>query len=160
MGRPGRVSLVANSSKETLASYDGTARQYAELHWAVRLVRQMEEFEAALPGRRVCDVGCGPGRDVEWLIERGYDVIGVDLSTGMSAWRVDAYGGRRRFYFWQPEDIATAVGAAGLRVIDQYVEHVVVAPGHERRCRVRDRPLTGCESRSDQPAACEMVAWC
>ncbi|HEY2331629.1 MAG TPA: class I SAM-dependent methyltransferase [Acidimicrobiales bacterium] len=181
--------------KETLASYDRTAPRYAELQWATRLVRQMHEFERSLAGNRICDLGCGPGRDVEWQTERGHDVIGVDLSVGMLAearrrvpaaslvvgdatalplatasvdgvwscsvfvhldrvetaeglgevarvlrpggafylglergdapeWRDDSDGGRRRFHFWQPDALATAVEAAGFGVTDQYVEQV------------------------------------
>jgi ubiquinone/menaquinone biosynthesis C-methylase UbiE len=35
------------------------------------------------PGVRVLDVGCGPGRDVAWLAEQGFDIVGVDLSRKM-----------------------------------------------------------------------------
>jgi ubiquinone/menaquinone biosynthesis C-methylase UbiE len=43
----------------------------------------MDQFEALLSGQRVLDVGCGPGRDVDWLTERGHHAIGIDLSNGM-----------------------------------------------------------------------------
>ena len=59
----------------------------------------MDGFRERLPTGRVADLGCGAGRDVEWLAEHGYDVVGVDLSAGMLA------EGRRRL----PE--ATLVGA-------------------------------------------------
>jgi ubiquinone/menaquinone biosynthesis C-methylase UbiE len=81
---------AADPLGETQADYDANARAYAEQQWATRLQRQMTIFTSALPGRRVLDLGCGPGRDVEWLQELGYDVTGVDLSSGMLA------EGRRR----------------------------------------------------------------
>ncbi len=37
------------------------------------------------PGDSILDVGCGTGRDLAWLIERGYRVTGVDPSSEMIA---------------------------------------------------------------------------
>jgi SAM-dependent methyltransferase len=34
-------------------------------------------------GKRVLDAGCGPGRYAEWLLERGAEVVGVDVSRKM-----------------------------------------------------------------------------
>ncbi|MGD9140901.1 MAG: class I SAM-dependent methyltransferase [bacterium] len=34
-------------------------------------------------GMRVLDAGCGSGRYVEWLVERGAEVVGVDVSPKM-----------------------------------------------------------------------------
>jgi SAM-dependent methyltransferase len=66
-------------------SYDTVAPSYAEL------VQDGPPFEAdaldlfaKLAGSGpVLDVGCGPGRVVGLLAERGLPVIGVDLSPGM-----------------------------------------------------------------------------
>jgi SAM-dependent methyltransferase len=35
--------------------------------------------------RRVADVGCGPGRAAAFLVDRGLDVVGVDVSQAMLA---------------------------------------------------------------------------
>jgi len=35
-------------------------------------------------GCTVVDVGCGSGRDILWLKDRGYDVIGLERSTGLA----------------------------------------------------------------------------
>lgn len=35
------------------------------------------------PGSRVIDLGCGTGRLTQKLVERGYDVIGIDPSSSM-----------------------------------------------------------------------------
>jgi SAM-dependent methyltransferase len=32
---------------------------------------------------RVLDVGCGPGRHLLWLQERGFEVTGIDISAGV-----------------------------------------------------------------------------
>lgn len=66
-------------------SYDTVAPSYAEL------VQDGPSFEAdaldlfatLADGRPVLDVGCGPGRVVSLLAERGLQVTGIDLSPGM-----------------------------------------------------------------------------
>jgi len=35
-------------------------------------------------GNTVVDVGCGSGRDILWLKNRGYDVIGLERSSGLA----------------------------------------------------------------------------
>jgi SAM-dependent methyltransferase len=47
-----------------------------------RLVAIVERL-SPLEGRRVLDLGCGKGRFARSLIERGADVVGLDLSAGM-----------------------------------------------------------------------------
>ncbi len=36
------------------------------------------------PGDRILDVGCGSGRDLLWLAERGFEVQGLERSPGLS----------------------------------------------------------------------------
>ncbi|RKX57555.1 MAG: hypothetical protein DRP29_08335 [Thermodesulfobacteriota bacterium] len=40
-------------------------------------------FTGLLLGRRILDLGCGPGRDAKYFSENGYDVVGVDISEKM-----------------------------------------------------------------------------
>src|SRR4051794_23236052 len=47
-----------------------------------RLALTLDEL-GDLSGRRVLDVGCGPGRYAVAAAERGADVVGVDISTTM-----------------------------------------------------------------------------
>lgn len=69
---------------ETIATYDDTAREFAERNWETPLDAMLGAFARFVPqGGRVLDLGCGPGRDVARLSARGFDVIGIDLSTGM-----------------------------------------------------------------------------
>ena len=46
------------------------------------VVRFFDELDC--PGARVLDLGCGQGRDAIMIAERGFDVLGIDLSpTGI-----------------------------------------------------------------------------
>jgi SAM-dependent methyltransferase len=48
-------------------------------------------------GLRVLDAGCGPGIYAEWLLDRGADVVGVDVSERMVALAGERLGGRGEF---------------------------------------------------------------
>jgi SAM-dependent methyltransferase len=69
---------------ETIASYDRRACDFATRWGATRLERAFNAFAARLTGqRRVLDLGCGPGRDIDGLLRLGCRVVGLDLSVGM-----------------------------------------------------------------------------
>ena len=77
---------------QTVASYDHNAAQYAALWSNLRLERALEAFASRVSApRRVLDLGCGPGRDVDHLVRLGCWAVGLDLSPRML---VEA---RRRF---------------------------------------------------------------
>jgi SAM-dependent methyltransferase len=68
----------------TIETYDRIAAKFAERTWRIRLERALESFARYLiPSAHVLDLGCGPGRDIELLRQRGARVIGADLSLGM-----------------------------------------------------------------------------
>jgi ubiquinone/menaquinone biosynthesis C-methylase UbiE len=50
-----------------------------------------------LSGLTVLDAGCGSGGQCAWLLDRGADVIGVDLSPRMIEAAADRCGGRGQF---------------------------------------------------------------
>jgi SAM-dependent methyltransferase len=52
--------------------------------------------DAGLTGRRLLDVGCGTGNTLLPMLERGYEVTGVDLSRAMLAEAARKTGGRAR----------------------------------------------------------------
>lgn len=58
---------------------------YAERASAGLFVEEKRAIEEHLtePGARVLDVGCGAGRTTRPLHERGFDVVGIDLSEEM-----------------------------------------------------------------------------
>ena len=78
---------VTDPVRQTQATYDLIATDYAG-RWAATpqewLTAEFDRLSAVLPrGARVADVGCGPGYHTEFLLERGFMAVGLDLSWGM-----------------------------------------------------------------------------
>ena len=68
----------------TIACYDATAADFASRWGTLRLERALAAFTQHLSGqRRVLDLGCGPGRDIDFLTHLDCTVTGLDLSAGM-----------------------------------------------------------------------------
>ncbi|MET9022401.1 class I SAM-dependent methyltransferase [Actinopolymorpha sp. NPDC004070] len=70
---------------ETRQTYDVIAGEYARQNSSgyPRLLETIASLAACLPpGALVADVGCGPGREMRLLGERGLRVVGFDLSIG------------------------------------------------------------------------------
>ena len=70
---------------ETRQTYDLIAAEFAERTSSPEpvIVQRLSHLASALPaGGLVADVGCGPGRDAILLRERGFRVVGLDLSIG------------------------------------------------------------------------------
>jgi SAM-dependent methyltransferase len=71
---------------ETVASYDRAAEGFAARWGDLRLDRALNAFAGRVTGqRRVLDLGCGPGRDIDFLIQLACQAVGLDLSAGMLA---------------------------------------------------------------------------
>lgn len=66
--------------KETIDSYNQHAAVFAETTKNFDLMPFWNSFISHLPGKRIIDLGCGAGRDVRYFAERGFSVMGVDLS--------------------------------------------------------------------------------
>jgi ubiquinone/menaquinone biosynthesis C-methylase UbiE len=68
----------------TINSYDEYAEEYSRFHFKESFENRLETFIKFLPDKKlVLDVGCGCGRDTRYLIERGINTIGIDLSKGI-----------------------------------------------------------------------------
>ncbi len=69
--------------KEAINAYNKIAELYAYYNYNKLLQFQLNKFISLLPGKKVLDAGCGPGRDVAYFLEEGLSVIGIDASLGM-----------------------------------------------------------------------------
>jgi ubiquinone/menaquinone biosynthesis C-methylase UbiE len=71
--------------EDTIRTYNKIATIYFR-RWD-RLTRKevyfLEEFLLLIRGKTILDVGCGTGKDGNYFKERGYQVIGIELSEGM-----------------------------------------------------------------------------
>lgn len=69
-----------------VALYDGFADYDRFIRWERRLAHELpliERLLASVDAQRVLDAACGTGVHAVALAERGYEVVGADLSAGM-----------------------------------------------------------------------------
>jgi SAM-dependent methyltransferase/SOS-response transcriptional repressor LexA len=69
----------------TLQVYSSDASLFARSYTKVKSEASALFAMAFPPGSRVLDVGCGAGRDLDALVQAGYDGMGVDASPEMLA---------------------------------------------------------------------------
>lgn len=79
------AELTAKEKKDgVIADYDDIAKEYAEeFFYDTSDDPYTQEFLDSLDGDKVLDAGCGNGEDVKFMLERGFEPIGIDLSKGM-----------------------------------------------------------------------------
>ena len=69
---------------KTLDYYNQNAQSYALLSLKVDVSDLYMDFEECLdPGARILDLGCGSGRDSNYFLGKGFDVVSVDGSPEM-----------------------------------------------------------------------------
>lgn len=73
-----------NKFKETIEYYNKNSQKYISSTLNLNMDSLYEPFLALLkPGTRILDAGCGPGRDVKYFHDKGFDVVGFDASEEM-----------------------------------------------------------------------------
>lgn len=54
---------------------------YSKTHNDINTIKiHADNFIAHLNGLNIIDIGCGPGRDVKYFFDNGYNVVGLDMS--------------------------------------------------------------------------------
>ena len=70
--------------ERTLDAYEATPESFIEKYLEASVAERFgDQFVDSLSGKRVLDVGCGPGRDVPPLTAAGLDVVGFDISPSL-----------------------------------------------------------------------------
>lgn len=78
------MSVKVDPVKETIECYEATAVDYAQTHLdPVVMWEQLEFFIGNLRGKKVLDVGCGPGRDVKFFIDHRLEAVGIDPAENL-----------------------------------------------------------------------------
>lgn len=67
--------------KKTIQTYNAHAQAFQKSRAGFMNTKRVEEFVEKLSGKRILDVGCGPGRDSRYFVDQGYVVTGLDLSA-------------------------------------------------------------------------------
>lgn len=79
------VHKIPDMFKTVEESYDKMGEKYHEFRNNEKFIAQLEQFSELLPtSGRVLDAGCGAGKPTsEFLVKRGFNVTGVDISNKM-----------------------------------------------------------------------------
>ena len=73
---------MTDKSTQAAETYNSISKEYAETFSEPS--DHIDEFLAAVSkGRKILDAGCGPGVDSKYMVEKGFEVIGLDLSSQM-----------------------------------------------------------------------------
>lgn len=68
----------------TIETFNKIAPLYVELTFGKISQFELNEFISMLPkDAKILDAGCGSGRDVQYLMDYGLNVVGIDLSEGI-----------------------------------------------------------------------------
>ena len=71
---------------EEVAEHLGAAYlRYSFTYGTVSEVDALVDALGLVPGQRILDVGCGPGRHAHELARRGLEVVGIDISESFVA---------------------------------------------------------------------------
>jgi SAM-dependent methyltransferase len=78
------MTQSSDPKDSTLAYYEANAQRFADGTIDVDLSELYRHFLELLPtGGSILDAGCGPGRDIRYFSERGFQVVAFDNSPEM-----------------------------------------------------------------------------
>ncbi len=66
--------------KETIETYNAQASSYQSSRAKFLDTTTIDRFLTMVSGKTILDMGCGPGRDTSVFVEKGYEVVGIDLA--------------------------------------------------------------------------------
>jgi len=75
-----KCSAMEKDIEETIKSYDRNAERYSKTYNLAYIEKQLKFYVENFKGKRILDIGCGPGRDAAYFSEKGFEVVGIDLS--------------------------------------------------------------------------------
>jgi ubiquinone/menaquinone biosynthesis C-methylase UbiE len=71
-----------NAVTKTIQTYEELAEEYYRTHFDINEIKNIAEFFIQnLKGKKILDVGCGPGRDAKYFSEHNLEVTGIDLAS-------------------------------------------------------------------------------
>jgi SAM-dependent methyltransferase len=105
------VALLSDLSARTLAHYDASADSFRAGTWGHDVSQNLDALLRhieGVPPFRILDLGCGPGRDLVALRERGHTAVGLDGAARFVAMAREASGCE----VWQQDFLALALPPA------------------------------------------------
>ncbi len=67
---------------KTIQTYEKTAKDYFNARNDINIIKDLADyFLENIPGHKVLDIGCGPGRDARYFLEHGLEVTGIDMTA-------------------------------------------------------------------------------
>jgi len=74
--------LKKGAVEKTIETYEALAEDFTREHSDINEIKPVADyFIRNLKGRKVLDIGCGPGRDSKYFSENGLDVTGIDATA-------------------------------------------------------------------------------
>ncbi len=68
--------------EKTIETYEATADDFAKEHFDIAEIKTIVDvFIKYLKGKKILDIGCGPGRDSKYFLENGHEVTGIDATA-------------------------------------------------------------------------------
>lgn len=78
-------SILRDLGESTRAFYEAHAREYFDRTVSADLSSVYDKFlKHVKPNGRILDAGCGSGRDLKALRDRGFDPVGIDASPALA----------------------------------------------------------------------------